>query len=214
MTDCRPMSIPLVTNQRKIDTSSFETVDPTIYHHLIGLLMYMVNTRHNINFAVNSLSQFMVDPRRVHWIAAKHVLHYLRGTMEYMLLYECSGGVRLACFTNAYWAGCVEDMMCCFNIGSCIISWFNRKQRSMALSFVEAEYMATSLATCKALWLRKFFLGLFDKELEATVIHYDNQSYIRLFKNPVFHDHSKNIDIHYHFIQDYVHSGATRIQYI
>jgi hypothetical protein len=43
----------------------------------------------------------MVDPRRVHWIAAKHVLRYLRGTVEYMLLYERSGGVRLASFTDA-----------------------------------------------------------------------------------------------------------------
>jgi hypothetical protein len=83
MTDCRPMSTPLVTNWRKIDVSSSETVDPTIYRQLIGSLMYLVNTRPDISFAVNSLSQFMVDPRRVHWIAVKHVLRYLRGTVEY-----------------------------------------------------------------------------------------------------------------------------------
>jgi hypothetical protein len=60
-------------------------------------------------FAVNSLSQFMVDPLRVHWITAKHVLRYLRGTMEYGLLYERSGGMRLAGFTDVDWAGCAED---------------------------------------------------------------------------------------------------------
>jgi hypothetical protein len=63
MTDCRPMSTPLVTNWRKIDVSSSETVDPTIYRQLIGSLMYLVNTRSDISFAVNSLSQFMVDPQ-------------------------------------------------------------------------------------------------------------------------------------------------------
>jgi hypothetical protein len=68
--------------------------------------MYLVNTQPDINFAVNSLSQFMVDPQRVHWIATKHVLHYLRSTMEYVLLYEHSGGVRLVGFTDADWAGC------------------------------------------------------------------------------------------------------------
>ena len=52
MEDCNPMAIPLVSTWRKIDAS--------------GLLMYLVNTRPNISFAVNSLSQFMVDPRRVH----------------------------------------------------------------------------------------------------------------------------------------------------
>jgi hypothetical protein len=84
----------------------------------------------------------------------------------------------------------------------------------VALSSAEAEYMAASLAACEALWLRKLFLGLFGKELEATVIHCDNQSCIRLSENPVFHDRSKHIDIRYHFIRDYVQRGAVRLQYI
>jgi len=64
--------------------------------------------------------------------------------------------------------------------------------------------MATSRATCEALWLRKLFLGLFGEKLEAIVIHYDNQNCIKLSWNLVFHDPSKHIDIRYHFIQDYV----------
>jgi hypothetical protein len=55
--------------------------------------------------------------------------------------------------------GCAEDRKstsgCCFSIGSIIISWFNRKQKAMALSSTNAEYMAASLAACEALWLRK-----------------------------------------------------------
>jgi hypothetical protein len=126
--------------------------------------MYLVNTRPDINFAVNSLSQFMVDPRRVHWIVVNHVLHYLRGIVEYGLLYEHSGGVTLAGFTDVDWAGCVEDKKstsgCCFNIGSCIISWFNRKQILVALSSAEAEYMVVNLAACEALWLKEVTFGL------------------------------------------------------
>ena len=74
--------------------------------------------------------------------------------------------------------------------------------------------MVVSLATCKALWLRKLCLGLFEKELEATVIHCDNQSCIRLSENLVFHDRSKHIDIRYHFIWDCVQRGAVRLDYI
>ena len=82
MEDCKPMSTPLVTNWRKIDASSSEEFDPTFYRQLIGPLMYQVNTRQSISFAVNSLSQFMVDRRRVHWIVAKHVLRYIKGIVE------------------------------------------------------------------------------------------------------------------------------------
>jgi hypothetical protein len=115
--------------------------------------------------------------------------------------------VRLAGFTDGDWVGCAEDKKStsgCFNIRSGIISWFSGKQRSVALSFAEAEYMAASLAECEVLWLSKLLLGLFRKELEATVIHCDNQSCIKLSENTVFHDRSKHIDIRYHFIRDCV----------
>ena len=85
------MAIPLVSNWRKIDASGSGRFDPTLYRQLIESLMYLVNTRPDMSFAVNSLSQFIVDPRRVHWTAAKHIIHYIRGTMEYGLVYECMG---------------------------------------------------------------------------------------------------------------------------
>jgi hypothetical protein len=70
----------------------------------------------------------------------------------------------------------------------------------MALSSTEAEYMETSTASCEAIWLHKLLAGLFDQELDPTVIYCDNQSCIKLSENPVFHDRSKHIEIKYHFI--------------
>ena len=74
MQDCRPMATPIITNWKKIDASEDKEVDPTLYRQLIGSLMYLVNTRSDICYVVNSLSQFMVEPKRGHWAAAKHVL--------------------------------------------------------------------------------------------------------------------------------------------
>ena len=88
MGDCRPMSTPMITNWKKLHAFEIELVDPTWYRQLIGSLMYLVNTRPNICFAVNLLSQFMVEPTRVHWAAAKHVLRYLQGTLDYGLDYR------------------------------------------------------------------------------------------------------------------------------
>ena len=88
MEDCRPMCTPMITNWKQIHASEGKLVDPTIYRQLIGSLMYLVNTRPDLCFAVNTLSQFMVEPRSVHWTAAKHILRYLAGTVDYGLDYR------------------------------------------------------------------------------------------------------------------------------
>ena len=81
-------------------------------------------------------------------------------------------------YTDSDWAGSVSDRKstsgCCFSLGSTVVSWFNRKQKSVALSSAEAEYMAASQTSCEALWLRKLMLDLFDMELSPTVIQFDN----------------------------------------
>ena len=74
--------------------------------------------------------------------------------------------------------------------------------------------MATSLDACEGMWLRKLLSGLFECELEAMVVCCDNQSGIRLFENPVFHDRSKHIDVQYHFLRDCVQKGTIQLEYI
>ena len=101
MEDCKSMSTPKVTNWKKLHASEGELVDPTLYRQLIRSLMYLVNSRSDLCFAMNTLSKFMVEPRRVHWVAAKHVLRYLARTVEYGLDYKRSDGIRLIGFTDS-----------------------------------------------------------------------------------------------------------------
>jgi len=163
------MSTPMITNWKKLHASDSELVDPTLYMQLIGSLMYLVNTRPDICFAVNTMSQFMCEPRKVDWVVAKHILRYLQGTVDYGLDYRQGDGVRLASYTDFDRVGYASDrkstLGCCFGLGLTVVSWFSRKQQSVALSSTEAEYMAASLASCKAIWLRKMLFGLFGKPL-------------------------------------------------
>jgi hypothetical protein len=218
MEDFRPMSTPMITNWKKLSASDSQLVDATVYRQLIGSLMYLVNTRPDICFAVNTLSQYMVDPRSVHMVGAKHVLRYIAGTVDYGLDYVRGDGVSLVGYTDSDWAGCVADRKstsgCCFSLGSGLVSWFSRKQKSVALSSSKAEYMAASQGSCEAIWLCKMLVGLFGQEMPPTVIHCDNQSCIKLSENPVFHDQSKHIEIRYHFIHDWVQRGAVQLQYV
>eukprot|EP00253_Pinus_taeda_P029726 PITA_29726 len=82
MGDCRLMATPMITNWNRIDASEDKDVGPTLYRQLIGSLMYLVNTRPDICYAVNTLSQFMAEPKRAHWVTTKHVLSGLESSQE------------------------------------------------------------------------------------------------------------------------------------
>lgn len=170
--------------------------------------MYLVKTRPDICFVVNNLSQFMVEPKRVHWVVARHILRYVCGIVRYELKYSRGEDVILKGFTDADWAGNLvhrkSTLGYCFSIGSWMISWCSRKQKLVALSSTEAKYMAANNVTCEAIWLRKFLVSLFRKRMEATKVYSDNQSFIKLYENLAFHDRSKHIDIRCHFIRDCV----------
>jgi hypothetical protein len=137
--------------------------------------MYLVNTRLDICYAVNQLSQAMVKPTKLFWKVGKHVLRYLKGTSDYGLWYRQTDEVKLHGFTDADWAGSPTDRKSTsggiFSIGSTTVSWYSRKQRSVALSSAEAEYMAASQAACEAIWMRKILVGLFGSHLDPTVIY-------------------------------------------
>ena len=88
MLDCKAISTPMASNLKLVCGASLESVDATMYHQMIGSLMYLTNTIPKIFFVVNTLSQFSTDPRNVHLIAAKHILRYLRGIVDYGLKYD------------------------------------------------------------------------------------------------------------------------------
>ena len=86
-----------------------ESVDATLYRQIIGSLMYLTNTRLDICFVVNTLSQYLVEPRHVHLVAAKHVMRYLKGTLDYGLYYTKDHEFRLYGYTDSDWDGSSSD---------------------------------------------------------------------------------------------------------
>ena len=86
--DCKAMATPMESNLKPLSDDSSESVDARMYRQMIGSLMYLTKMRQDIFFAVNKLSQFLIDPRHVHLIVSKHILRYLKGTINYGLKYE------------------------------------------------------------------------------------------------------------------------------
>jgi hypothetical protein len=89
--------------------------------------MYLKKTRPDICFSVNTLSQFMVEPRHVHLVSTKHAMRYLNGTLDYGLNYDGDHNFTLSGYIDSDWDGSVSDRKrtsrCCFILGSTMISW-------------------------------------------------------------------------------------------
>ena len=133
---------------------------------MIGSLMYLMNTRPDIFFGVNTLSEFLIDLRHVHLITAKNILRYLRGTIDYGIKYEVIQKINLEGYVDSDWEGSAIDRKStsgsCFNMGSGVISWYRRRQSCVALSTAEAKYVAYCLASREEVWIRKLLADLFD----------------------------------------------------
>ena len=144
----------------------------------------------------------------MHLIAAKQILRYLKGTVDYGLKYEAIKKINLEGYVDLDWVESAIDRKstswCYFSMGSGVISWFSRKKSCVALSIAEAEYVAACLASCEVVWMRKLLSNLFDLQLDGTCIYCDNQSCVKLLENSMFHDRSKHIEIKYHYIKDMV----------
>ena len=110
MMDYNAMTTPMASNLNLLSDSSSYSVDATMYRQMIGSLMYLTNTRPDICFAMNTLSQFLTDPRNVHLIVAKHVLRYLRGTFDYGLKYDANQKINLEGYVDSDWGRVLWDV--------------------------------------------------------------------------------------------------------
>ena len=108
MLDCKEIKTPMVTKMKLLNDDSLERVDVTLYRNIIGSLMYLTNKRSKIFFIVNTLSQCMVEPLHFHLVAAKHVMRYLKGTLDCGLRYGADSEIKLNGHTNSYWVGNAE----------------------------------------------------------------------------------------------------------
>ena len=101
--DYKAMTTAMASNLKLLSDASSESVDTTMYRQMIGSLMYLMNTRLEICFVVNTLSQLLTDSRHVHLIVAKHILRYLRGTIDYGLKYEANQKIKLEGYEDSNW---------------------------------------------------------------------------------------------------------------
>ena len=135
------------------------------------------------------------------------------GTVDQGIIFPKTGGsmLQLTIFSDVDMAGDIDgwrstSVVLVF-LGSALISWLSLKQKVVALSTCEAEYVAAATTACQVVWLRRLLGELTGMEVHPPALMVDNQPAIALVKNLVLHDRSKHIDVKFHFLRDCVDEG-------
>jgi len=137
MNDCKPRSTPCEQKHNFDDDG--EAVDATQYREVVGSLIYlMTSTRPDLSWIVSKLSQYFSEPKEQHWLTAKHVLRYLKGTINQELCFKQQDEkLKLVAYCDADWATDQNDRRSitgyCFSLTSNgpVISWRSKKQQTV-----------------------------------------------------------------------------------
>ena len=219
MEQAKSVKTPVSVGEKLVQACEVsEVFDQALYQSAVGSLLYLsTRTRPDIAYAVSNVAKFCSQPTKQHWTAVKRILRYLRSTPNYGLLYDGHGLRECVGYSDADWAGDVNDYKSTsgyvFQMGGTAVSWRSRKQSCVALSTAEAEYMALAIVTQEAIWIRRLSTDLNSIPTKPTVLYEDNQSSISMAKNPKFHGRCKHIGIKYHFVREQVKAKTIELKY-
>nr|XP_034906623.1 uncharacterized mitochondrial protein AtMg00810-like [Populus alba] len=132
--------------------------NPSVFREIVGSLQYLTITRPDIAFAVNSIAQFMSQPRFPYLIAAKRILRYIKGSLDHGLFFGPQHHpTYLTAYVDANWAGCSESHHSTSGylvyLGTNLVSWCSKKQPTIARSSAEFKYCSLSHASAESTWL-------------------------------------------------------------
>jgi hypothetical protein len=164
MMNSKATRIPVIIGLKLSMEDKGSKVDPTLFKRLVGSLMYLTMTRHDIMYGVILISRFMENPKESHWKEGKRILRYVNGTINFGIKYSTSEYFRFIGYTHNDCGGNIDDRKSTsqytFHFGTGMVSWASRKQPIMTLSLVEVEYVATTSTTCQVVWMRRMLKDL------------------------------------------------------
>ena len=217
LANAKSMNTPMSTSIKMDKDESGKNVDITKYRGMIGSLLYLTASRPDILFSVGLCARYQSCPKESHLSAVKRIFRYLIGTMNLGLWYPKNSNFEIVSYSDADFAGCKTDRKStsgtCHFLGNSLVSWFSKKQNSVALSTTEAEYIAAGSCCAQILWMKQT-LKDFDVDFECIPIKCDNTSAINLSKNPILHSRAKHIDIRHHFLRDHIQRGEIVLDFV
>jgi hypothetical protein len=211
MQNAQPISSPALANKHLLRLLS-PSINAKAYQRALGSLMYpMLATWPDLAYAVTALGRHATTPSPNHQHTLERIFHYLQATADYQLVLgrSATSVPTLLGYADSDWASDVNNRKLTsgyvFTLGGGAISWSSKKQPTVALSSTEAEYIAGAHTAKEATWLRLLLSELGKDTSLPTILHINNQSTIAIAWNPEFHERTKHINIHYHYIHQVIH---------
>ncbi|XP_040948738.1 uncharacterized mitochondrial protein AtMg00810-like [Gossypium hirsutum] len=203
--------------QTKVDGDDLVT-DVKMYQRLLGRLIYLTNTRPDITFAVQHLSQFMHRPKKSHLEAAFRVVRYIRKNPGQGILLSVASKTQLIAFCDSDWASCPMSRRSvtgfCIKIRESLISWKSKKQTTVSRSSAEAEYRSMAVVVAEVVWLNGLLKEVSPNQFDKSLVLSDSKAALQIAANPVFHERTKHIEIDCHFVRDKIKDGTIQMQHI
>ncbi|CAI7866225.1 unnamed protein product [Closterium sp. NIES-53] len=217
-----PQPTPLSTTHLPSPPPLDEFVEPSgPYPELVGCLMYLMTcTRRDLLYPLSLLARYVAPGRhrKVHWDAAKRVLHYLCCTSGMGLLLGGRGPVVLTGYADASW---VDDSATqwssqgyTFSLGSGSVSWRSTRSSSVLNSICEAEIYAGAMAAQELCWLTYLLTGLGELPRSLLVLYVDNKAMIALFQEHRLEHRTKHIALRYFLARELQQRGQLRLAYV
>ncbi|GJX05175.1 retrovirus-related pol polyprotein from transposon TNT 1-94, partial [Tanacetum coccineum] len=192
-------------------------VDATLYCGMIGSLMYLTSSRPDLIYAVCLSARYQAKPTEKHLQAVKRIFRYHKGTINMGLWYLKDTGMSLTAYADADHAGCQDTRRSTSGsaqfLGDKLVSWSSKKQKCIAISSTEAEYIALSGCYAQILCMRSQLTD-YGFQFNKIPLYCDNKSAIALCCNNVQHSRAKHIDVRYHFIKEQVENGFVELYFV
>jgi len=154
---CKLAATPIDNLVKLSSNGSVPFTDVHAYRRLIRRLMYLTNTRPDITFSVQQLSQFLDKPTIAHYDAVIRILKYIKGAPSLGLYFSSNSSAHLKVVCNSDWGTCSDSRQSVTGssvyLGDSFISWKSKKQGTVSKSSCEAEYRAMATITCEIQWL-------------------------------------------------------------
>ncbi|MBW0538826.1 hypothetical protein O181_078541 [Austropuccinia psidii MF-1] len=214
LSECRPVKTPFNGNFAAVINEESNSFDKTLYQRAIGYVNYLSqHTRPDLVYTVNQLSQFSTKPNLIHWNAMKHVLRYIKGTVNWGIHYQFRQKADearpvLEGWADSDYANCSVDrksvsgnMVMVFGNP---ISWLSKRQSIIAQSTTEAEFISMNICSKQLRWLSMLMVNDMNISMTKPMLYNDNSGSITISKQATLNPNTKHIEVRYQYLRQLI----------